>query len=171
MLGDNQQQRLPMLTFLKSRAKSVSSQNAIARNCRHDSLTLRNADCQCLLRKTQGGIATCPINIAWINAMDEKIMEKKRGTKDEKTKSLQLSLPTQGCRTWSTSCQQEAWGLSHSVVSDRQAPLSLGFSKQEYWSGLACPPPGDLPNPGIEPRSPALAGGFCIAEPPGKDSD
>ena len=37
-----------------------------------------------------------------------------------------------------------------------QAPLSTGFSKQEYWSGLPCPPPGDLPNPGTEPMSPAL---------------
>ena len=34
-------------------------------------------------------------------------------------------------------------------------PLSKGFSKQEYWSGLSCPPPGDLPNPGIEPTSPS----------------
>ena len=34
-----------------------------------------------------------------------------------------------------------------------QAPLSMGFSRQEYWSGLPCPPPGDLPNPGIEPKS------------------
>ena len=45
----------------------------------------------------------------------------------------------------------------------RQAPLSKGFSKQEYLSGLPCPPPGDLPNPGIEPKppmSPVLAGGF-----------
>ena len=45
----------------------------------------------------------------------------------------------------------------------RQAPLSMGFSRQEYWSGLPCPPPGDLPNPGIEPvslTSPALAGRF-----------
>ena len=45
----------------------------------------------------------------------------------------------------------------------RQAPLSMGFSRQEYWSGLPCPPPGDLPCPGIEPESimpPALAGGF-----------
>ena len=44
-----------------------------------------------------------------------------------------------------------------------QAPLSMGFSKQEYWSGLPCPPAGDLPNPGTEPEplmSPALAGGF-----------
>ena len=37
-----------------------------------------------------------------------------------------------------------------------QAPLSMGFSRQEYWSGLLCPPPGDLPDPGIEPGSPAL---------------
>ena len=45
----------------------------------------------------------------------------------------------------------------------RQAPLSMGFSRQEYWSGLPCPPPGDLPDPGIKPAplaSPALAGGF-----------
>ena len=44
-----------------------------------------------------------------------------------------------------------------------QAPLSMGFSRQEYWSGFPCSPPGDLPNPGIEPESPtspALAGGF-----------
>ena len=37
-----------------------------------------------------------------------------------------------------------------------QAPLSTGFFRQEYWSGLPSPPPGDLPDPGIEPRSPAL---------------
>ena len=44
-----------------------------------------------------------------------------------------------------------------------QAPLSMGFSRQEYWSGLPCPSPGDLPNPGIESESltsPALADGF-----------
>ena len=49
----------------------------------------------------------------------------------------------------------------------RQA-LSMGFSRQEYWSGLPFPPPGDLPDPGIEPASPALAGGFFTNEPPGK---
>ena len=44
-----------------------------------------------------------------------------------------------------------------------QAPLSMGFSRQEYWSGLPCLPPGDLPDPGMEPVSlptPVLAGGF-----------
>ena len=50
----------------------------------------------------------------------------------------------------------------------RQAPLSMGFSRQEYWSGLSCPPPGELPNPGIEPRSPALQTESVPAEPPGK---
>ena len=53
----------------------------------------------------------------------------------------------------------------------RQAPLSLGFSRQEYWSRLPFPPPGDLPTLGVEPVSPVfptLAGGFFTTEPPGK---
>ena len=49
-----------------------------------------------------------------------------------------------------------------------QAPLSMRFSRQEYWSGLPCPPPGDLPNPGIEPRSPTLQADSLLSEPPGK---
>ena len=49
-----------------------------------------------------------------------------------------------------------------------KAPLSMGFSRQEYWSGLSFPPPGNLSNPGIEPPSPALADGFFTAEPSGK---
>ena len=49
-----------------------------------------------------------------------------------------------------------------------QAPLSMGFSKQEYWNGFPYPSPGELPDPGIELVSPALAGGFFTAEPPGK---
>ena len=49
-----------------------------------------------------------------------------------------------------------------------QAALSMGCSRQEYWSGLPCPPRGDLPNPGIEPASPeapVLAGRFLTTEP------
>ena len=49
-----------------------------------------------------------------------------------------------------------------------QAPLSKGFSRQKHWSGLLCPPPGDLPNTGMEPTSPALAGRFFTTEPLGK---
>ena len=49
-----------------------------------------------------------------------------------------------------------------------QAPLSMGFSRQEYWSGLPFPSPGDLPDPGIEPRSPTLQADALTSEPPGK---
>ena len=52
-----------------------------------------------------------------------------------------------------------------------QTPLSMGFSRQEYRSGLPCSPSGDLPDPGIEPTtpvSPALAGEFFTKSPPGK---
>ena len=59
----------------------------------------------------------------------------------------------------------DPWTVAH------KAPPSLGFSRQEYWSGLPFPTPGDLPDPGIEPMSPvspALAGGFVTTAPPGK---
>ena len=49
-----------------------------------------------------------------------------------------------------------------------QAPLSMGFPRQEYWSGLPFPPPGDFSTPGIEPTLPALVGRFFTSEPPGK---
>ena len=60
------------------------------------------------------------------------------------------------CNLWTVAC----WD-----------PLSLGFSRQEYLSGLPCPPPGDLPDPGIEPislASPALQADSLPTEPPGK---
>ena len=49
-----------------------------------------------------------------------------------------------------------------------QAPPSMGFSRQEFWSGLPFPSPGDLPDPEIEPRSPALQADALLSEPPGK---
>ena len=49
-----------------------------------------------------------------------------------------------------------------------QAPLSMGFPRQENWSVLPLPSPGDSPDPGIDPTSPALAGRFFTTEPPGK---
>ena len=66
---------------------------------------------------------------------------------------------------------------SHTVVSQlfaalwtvaHQAPLSLEFSRQEYWSGLPFPSPGDRPDPGTEPGSPALQADSLPSEPPGK---
>ena len=49
-----------------------------------------------------------------------------------------------------------------------QAPPSMGFSRRDYWSGLLFPSPGDLPDPGIKPGSPALQGDSLPFEPPGK---
>ena len=54
------------------------------------------------------------------------------------------------------------WTVAH------QAALSMGFSRQEYWSGLPFSSPGNLPDPGREPTPPVLAGGFFTSEPPGK---
>ena len=70
----------------------------------------------------------------------------------------------------------ESESVSHSVASDsvtpwpvaHQAPLSMGFSRQEDWSGLPCPPPGYLPDPGIEPGSPALLADSLPTGPPRK---
>ena len=54
------------------------------------------------------------------------------------------------------------WTVAH------QVPLSMGFSRQEYWSGLPFPSPGDLPDPGIKPGSPALQARSLLSEPLGK---
>ena len=58
----------------------------------------------------------------------------------------------------------DPWTVAH------QAPPSMGFSRQEYWSGLPFPSPGDLRDPETEAVSSALAGGFFTSEPPGKPS-
>lgn len=54
------------------------------------------------------------------------------------------------------------------AIIAHQAPLSVEFSRQEYWSELPFPSPRDHPHPGIKPKSPTLAGGFFTTEPPGK---
>ena len=56
----------------------------------------------------------------------------------------------------------DPWTVAH------QAPPSMGFSGQEYWSGLPFPSPGDLPDPGVEPRSPTLQANALTSAPPGK---
>ena len=68
-----------------------------------------------------------------------------------------IVLVTQSCLTL---CNP--WTIAH------QAPLSMGFSRQEYQSGLSFPSPGDLPNPGIKPWSPALQADSLLSEPPGE---
>ena len=61
--------------------------------------------------------------------------------------------------------------LWQKVKKAHQAPLSMGFSMQEYWSGLPCPLPGDFPDPGIEPRSPTLQVAYLSSEPRGKSKN
>ena len=56
----------------------------------------------------------------------------------------------------------DLWTVAH------KAPPSMGFSRQEYWSGLPFPSPGDLPDPGVEPRSPTLQADALTSAPPGK---
>ena len=72
--------------------------------------------------------------------------------------AMKVKVKSLGCvRPFST-----PWTIAY------QAPLSMGFSRQEYWSGLPFPSPGDLPDPGIEPRSSALQSDSLPSEPPGK---
>ena len=59
----------------------------------------------------------------------------------------------------------DPWAVAHWVF------CPWGFSRQEYWSGLPCPPPGDLPNPGIEVMSPTLQVDSLMSEPPGKSKN
>jgi len=58
----------------------------------------------------------------------------------------------------------------HGLYIAHQAPLSMGFPRQEYWSELQFPSPGNFPDPGTEPQSPVLAGDLFTTEPPGKPS-
>ena len=83
-------------------------------------------------------------------------------------KTLTLFSPPGSPRTcrWADVCAKSLSHVQLFVIPQTvacQAPLSMSFSRQEYWSGLPCPPPGDLPHPGMEPvslTSFALAGGF-----------
>ena len=74
-------------------------------------------------------------------------------------------LPVCAGFSWLLSC---VWRLATQWTVARQVPLSLGFSRQEYWSGLPFPSPGDLRDPRIEPGSPALQADSLPSEPPGK---
>ena len=69
---------------------------------------------------------------------------------------------------WFSSVVQSCPTLATPWTVARQAPLSMGFSRQEYWSGLPFPSPGDLPDPGIKPRSPALQADSLLTELRGK---
>ena len=94
-------------------------------------------------------------------------------TKVHLVKAMVFPVVMYGCESWTVKKVKvkslsrvrlfvTPWTIAH------QAPPSLGFSRQEYWSGLPFPSPGDLPDPGIKPRSPALQADTLTSEPPGK---
>ena len=68
-------------------------------------------------------------------------------------------------------CVSHVWLFVTPWTSACQTLLSMEFSRQKYWNGLPCPPPGDLPDPGIKPGSPALQAYSLPAEPPGKSHE
>ena len=97
------------------------------------------------------GLCTCGLYICHVSIRGEKYS----------TRHILSAYSTRAC-----ACPQLCLTLTLWTVT-RQAPLSMGFSRQEYWSGLPFSSPGD-PDPGIEPVSPALVGGLFTTEPPGK---
>ena len=153
-----------VITFLSSKNKSyifthaVPSSSALHSCCRaiwyHFPLSVQlstlgiflvNFNCLGLLIVSSLLSGTPPIHLCW------------------GCPSLQGSLGGGGLVTKLCLTLVTPWTVAH------QAPLSLGFPRQEYWSGLPLPSPGDLPDPGIEPKSPALlAGGFFTNRAPGK---
>ena len=85
------------------------------------------------------------------------MVSKKKKTKKNSLIIVCYCLVTKSCSIFAT-----PWTVAP------QAPLSMGFSRQEYWSSLPLLSPGNLPDPGIKITSPALAGRFFTTEPPGK---
>ena len=83
-------------------------------------------------------------------------------SKNYKILMKEIKDDTNRCRDIPCSWIATSWTVAY------QAPLSMGFSRQEYWSGLPFPSPGDNPNPGIEPGSPKLQADALSSESPGK---
>ena len=87
------------------------------------------------------------------------------------SESTRVSLGLPRARVLGHFSRVRLWATPRTAA--HQAPLSMGFSRQEYWSGVPCPPPGHLSDPGLEPaalKSPALAGGFFTTDPLGGPS-
>ena len=93
----------------------------------------------------------------------------------QKIKENTLHFPLNGvfvyrrCVCMFSCCHVQLFATPWTIVL--QAPLSMGFPRQEYWSGLPFPSPEDLPDPVIKPASPTLAGRFVTTKPPGKPSE
>ena len=95
---------------------------------------------------------TLEISQTWVSLVAQMV-KNLSAMQEEEEEVKSLSRVRLFAVLWSTVCQ---------------APLSMDFSRQEYWSGLPCPPPGDLPDPGIRPMSLALQADSLPTVPPGK---
>ena len=98
-----------------------------------------------LLPGSGGDCSTCLSSsrrLAWLAVIPWSPRQQERASFN-----VQMFVLSHFSHVW---CSVTPWTMA------TQAPLSMGFSRQEYWSGLPCLPPGDLPNPGIKPMSPAL---------------
>ena len=111
------------------------------------------------LDEAQAGIKIAGRNISHLRYADDTTL---MAEIEEELKSL--------LRVWVKSLSRVRLFATPWTVA-YQASLSMGFCSQEYWSGLPFPFPGDLPDPGVEPRSPALEAYTLTAEPPGKPVD
>ena len=89
----------------------------------------------------------------------KELKQKPKGLRKQAGREGKTGQSTLGCVCLVALC--DPWTVAH------QSPLSMGFTRQEYWSGLPCLPPGGLPNPGKEPRSPKLQADSLPSWPPG----
>ena len=107
----------------------------------------------------------------WLSEETLQTAVKRREAKSKGEKERYTHLNAECCATCVLSHFSHVRLFATPGTVAHQATLSMGFSRQECWSGLPCPPPGDLPNPGVEPpslMSPALAGRFLSTVLPGK---
>ena len=112
------------------------------------------------LEETQAAIKISRRNISNLRYADNNTL---MAESEEELKSLETKV-----KESESEFAQSCLTLCNPMDCAYQAPLSMGFSRQECWSGLPFPFPGDLLDPGIEPRSPALQADALPSEPPGK---
>ena len=125
------------------------------------------------LRGGVHGKRTClPMQETWVWSLgQEDPLEKEMATHSSiLTWRIPWTEEPGGLPTGSERVRHDWSDLAAAAAATFQAPLPMEFPRQEYWSGLPFPSPGDLPDPGIKPTSPALAGKFFTTEPPGQGS-
>ena len=119
----------------------------LCHSLRADLSTLYHSECLKILDKIQVGYVSVESNLFFFPF---GFLQLNKCTRCRNSVVVQSLSGVQLCET--------PWTVAH------QAPLSTEFSRQEHWSGLSFPTPGDLPVPGVEPASPALAGAFFTTE-------